>query len=226
MEEFIGKLWHNWVTKTAAGHYPEAAVKMSEVEKTAGILFRAFGGDPGLKVAAATADQHGARRRWLQRVAGSGEKVAHARRDAETLRLPPEIAAFPEKSLNRDLYLWLAALAASDVAPQRPWFIRNQLASQAALARYRMDPPHAHPAPRMIMSVVWPGGARTDPANPDSDGHTVANRYTDRNGDGWRDLPDGKGGIAKMEPFLTGLVENNEYLGRPVDVLQREAALR
>ena len=31
--------------------------------------------------------------------------------------------------------------------------------------------------------------------------------------------PDGKGGIARMEPFLTGLVENNEYLGRPVDVL-------
>lgn len=31
--------------------------------------------------------------------------------------------------------------------------------------------------------------------------------------------PDGKGGISKMEPFLTGLVENNEYLGRPVDVL-------
>ncbi len=31
--------------------------------------------------------------------------------------------------------------------------------------------------------------------------------------------PDGKGGIAKVEPFLTGLVENNEYLGRPVDVM-------
>jgi len=31
--------------------------------------------------------------------------------------------------------------------------------------------------------------------------------------------PDGKGGIAKMEPFMTGLVENNEYLGRPVDLL-------
>ena len=30
---------------------------------------------------------------------------------------------------------------------------------------------------------------------------------------------DGKGGITKMEPFMTGLVENNEYLGRPVDVL-------
>ncbi|MBI3367871.1 MAG: PQQ-dependent sugar dehydrogenase [Burkholderiales bacterium] len=31
--------------------------------------------------------------------------------------------------------------------------------------------------------------------------------------------PDGKGGIAKWEPFMTGLVENNDYLGRPVDVL-------
>ena len=31
--------------------------------------------------------------------------------------------------------------------------------------------------------------------------------------------PDGKGGIAKMEPFMTGFVENNQYLGRPVDVM-------
>ncbi|WP_265947908.1 nitric oxide reductase activation protein NorD [Dechloromonas sp. A34] len=136
MEEFVGKLWHNWVTKAAAGHYPEAAVKLLEVEKTAGILFRAFGGDPGLKVAAATAATHGARRKWLERLAGSGEKVAQARRDAQTLRLPPEIAAFPEKALNRDLYLWLAALAANDVAPELPWFLRNQRASRAALARY------------------------------------------------------------------------------------------
>jgi glucose/arabinose dehydrogenase len=31
--------------------------------------------------------------------------------------------------------------------------------------------------------------------------------------------PDAKGGVSKIEPFLTGWVENNEYLGRPVDVL-------
>ena len=136
MEEFIGKLWHNWVTKAAGGHHPEAAVKLAEVEKTVGILFRAFGGDPGLKVAAATAESHGARRRWLQRVAGSGERVAQARRDDETLRLPPEIAAFPDKTLNRDLYLWLAALAASDEAPERAWLVRNQLATLAALRDY------------------------------------------------------------------------------------------
>ena len=136
MEEFIGKIWHNWVTKAAGAHYPQAAVKLAEVEKTAGILFRAFGGDPGLKVAAATAETHGARRHWMQRLAGSNERVAQARRDAETLRLPPEIAAFPEASLNRDLYLWLSAQAACDIAPEQPWFRRNQLASREALARY------------------------------------------------------------------------------------------
>ena len=30
---------------------------------------------------------------------------------------------------------------------------------------------------------------------------------------------DGKGRVRSIEPFLTGLVENNTYLGRPVDVL-------
>jgi glucose/arabinose dehydrogenase len=32
-------------------------------------------------------------------------------------------------------------------------------------------------------------------------------------------FPDGKGGVRAVEPFLTGLVENNEYLGRPADVM-------
>ena len=96
MEEFIGKLWHNWITKAAGGTYPEATVKLAEVEKTAGILFRAFGGDPGLKVAAATTESHGARRRWLERLAGSNEKAALAKRDAETLRLPPIPVALPQ----------------------------------------------------------------------------------------------------------------------------------
>ena len=35
-------------------------------------------------------------------------------------------------------------------------------------------------------------------------------------------FPDGKGGISNLEPFLGGLVENNRFLGRPVDVLVRK----
>ena len=158
MEEFIGKLWHNWVTKAAGGHYPQAAVRLAEVEKTAGILFRAFGGDPGLNIASATLEAHGARRGWIQRLAGSGERVAQARRDAETLRLPPEIAAFPDQALNRDLYLWLAALAACDVAPHRGWFVRNQIAARTALERF------PGLAPRYRRLVDAHVAARLDPA--------------------------------------------------------------
>jgi glucose/arabinose dehydrogenase len=32
-------------------------------------------------------------------------------------------------------------------------------------------------------------------------------------------FPDKNGAVTRVEPFLTGLVENNAYLGRPVDVL-------
>ena len=136
MEEFVGKLWHAWATKAAGGNHPEATVTLKEVEKTAGIVFRAWGGDPGLKVAAATTGTHGARRRLMQRIAGSGERATQARLDFETLRLPPEISTFPEKQLNRDLYLWLAALAACDDSPDQPWHLRNQQATLNALERF------------------------------------------------------------------------------------------
>ena len=136
MEEFVGKLWHTWATKAAGGSYPEATVTLKEVEKTTSIVFRAWGGDPGLKVAAATAETHGARRRLMQRIASSGERATQARLDFETLRLPPEISTFPEKQLNRDLYLWLAALAACDDSPDQPWHLRNQQATLNALERF------------------------------------------------------------------------------------------
>ena len=170
MEEFVGKVWHDFITGAAGGRYPEAAVALKDVEKIAGILFRAFGGDPGLKVAAATAEEHGARRTLLQRIAGSQEKATLARLDAETLRLPPEIAAYPEKSLNRDLYLWLAALAASDNAPQLPWHLRNQQATRAALRDFPGLQPRykrlveAHLALRIPPEGMAPDEARQETA--------------------------------------------------------------
>jgi glucose/arabinose dehydrogenase len=30
---------------------------------------------------------------------------------------------------------------------------------------------------------------------------------------------DARGNVQRMEPFMTGLVEGDEYLGRPVDLL-------
>ncbi len=138
MEEYVGSLWHRLITRAAQRHYPNAAVTLADMEKTAGLLFRAFGGDPGLRVTAAAASRHRARRHWLARVAGLGEKTALPCRDAETLQLPPELALFPQRELNRDLYFWLIALAAAHDAIDRdaPWQQQNQQATVWTLARY------------------------------------------------------------------------------------------
>jgi nitric oxide reductase NorD protein len=134
MEEVVGKLWHRFITRAAGGHYPEAVVKLKEIERMTGVFFRALGGDPGLRVAAATADVHGARRSLLSRIAGSDERIARARMDASTLRLPMELDALPERSLNRDLYLWLAALAAAQGTPIGPEDEAALAEAQARLA--------------------------------------------------------------------------------------------
>jgi len=133
MEEWVGGLWHRMVTRAASGHHVAAAVRLSEMEQHIGVLYRAFGGDPGRRVGGAAEDRHGARRRWLSRLAGNNERVALASLETDTLRLPASIDCFAERALNRELYLWLAALAASDVTPQAGWMIRNQRATQAAL---------------------------------------------------------------------------------------------
>jgi nitric oxide reductase NorD protein len=141
MEEWVGGIWDRWITQTARRDYPHAAVHLKDIEKTLGVLFRALGGDAGLRVAAAADTTHGARRRWLERIAGVHERVAQAALDTETLRLPPRIAAFPAPALNRDLYVWLAAVAGS-AGPvlagkyAGEWIVRNQFAAWATLQRY------------------------------------------------------------------------------------------
>lgn len=136
MEEVVGGLWHKLVTRAASQRHAEAAVRLDDIRKSAGILFRALGGDAGLNLAAAPAVRHGARRRWMERIAGSGERVELAWRDRETLRLPEQIDLFPERSLNRDLYLWLVALSAADNNDSRPWIVRNQQATRNTLERF------------------------------------------------------------------------------------------
>ena len=133
MEEYIGGLWDKLIKHTAYRGHPKARVNLKEMERIAPIFFRALGGDAGLSIRAGTASTHGARRPWLERVAGIGEKVELAWCNDTTLHLPAWIELFPERAQNRELYLWLIALAAHDVAPHAPWIVRNQRATQATL---------------------------------------------------------------------------------------------
>ncbi len=125
MEEFIGKIWDRFITKRASTHYPEAVVHLDEIRLTAGIFFRALGGEGGLRIENATDSDIKARRSILQRIAGTGNKTQYAWRDEETLRLPDSITLFPERQLNHDLYLWLTALSVVP-AEGEDWVSRNQ----------------------------------------------------------------------------------------------------
>ena len=136
MEEYVGELWHRFITKAAGRHHTDVAVELDDMAKTAAIFFRALGGDSGLSISAAPAIRHGARRRLLQRVAGNGEKIELSWRDGEVLRLPSRVDLFAKKILNRDLYLWLVALAAIETAPDLSWIVQNQNATKATLTRF------------------------------------------------------------------------------------------
>lgn len=128
LEEFVGATWHRFITKRADKSHPEAIIHLDEIRRTAGIFFRALGGEGGLRVENATESEVHARRTVLQRIAGIGDKTQYAWRDEETLRLPESIALFNTRQLNLDLYLWLIALSVVDVSSDKSkdWISRNQ----------------------------------------------------------------------------------------------------
>ena len=140
MEEKVGELWHKLITRMADQRHLEAAVELSDVKNSIATFLRALGGDGGLQVEVVDSTAVNRRRNWLQRIAGSGNKVELAWRDSNALKLPPKIAWFEDKKLNRDLYYWLAAMAANEVQITDPeknnWFSRSQLSVLWTLQRY------------------------------------------------------------------------------------------
>jgi nitric oxide reductase NorD protein len=136
VEEHVGALWHRLITRLAQTRHPEAAVRLADVAGIVGIMFRALGGDGGLQVEAAEATGIRSRRGWLQRIAGTGCDVELAWRDERSLRLPGVVDWFADPALNRELYLWLAALAVNDDGRAGEWLARSQRLVRVALARW------------------------------------------------------------------------------------------
>ncbi|MBP6899323.1 MAG: VWA domain-containing protein [Burkholderiaceae bacterium] len=138
MEEWIGGLWHRAITRAADREHEQAAVTLDEVQPLLGLLFRAAGGAATVRLApagdASVALGRGARG-WLQRIAHAGTRAALPWWTPEVLALPPRLAVFAERELNRDLYVWLAAQAAC-FQPGGDWIADNQAATQQALQRF------------------------------------------------------------------------------------------
>lgn len=136
MEEWVGERWHSFIWRAADVSYRHAAVQLEEVTRAVQMLFRAGGGDPLVRVAPATEQKIGGPRGWLQKIAGQGERAALTTLDDETLALPPVIAVFPDRQLNRDLYLWLAAQGACHQTTANGWLAQNVSATHRALALF------------------------------------------------------------------------------------------
>ena len=135
MEEWVGRQWHRFITSVAEQRAPHAAVHLADMQRTIGLLFRAGGGDSGTRIAQAGRSRTGGPRSLLQRVAGSTSSAELGTWQQDTLALPQSISLFDDPSLNRSLYLWLAALG-SCIRPDMPWLSSNVLATSRALKRF------------------------------------------------------------------------------------------
>ena len=135
LEEWVGSVWHRFITRRASPDFPEARVELISQQRPLALLFRAMGGASGMGVEAASHRALLLRRNVLQQIAGTCKQVPLAWCDENTLRLPSSLAVFPEVALNEELYRWLALLAAQ-AGPMRHWGRDNQRWTQRLLRRY------------------------------------------------------------------------------------------
>src|SRR5690606_23868842 len=114
LEETVGKFWHRLVgTTSSMPRYPDAAVTFEDVKPVLATCFRGFGGEPTAQLGPAHARTARHRLRLRQLIGLGEEKAAWAARDGGAVMLPPVVELFPSRSLNRDVYLWLAAYMAT-----------------------------------------------------------------------------------------------------------------
>lgn len=110
LEERVGRFWHRLVGEQSSWpRFPKDAVKLEILQTQLGIFFHGLGGDPGLSLASAAGRSSQHRLTWKQRIGMDEERLALSSRDERSLTLPESIDHFPDASLNRDLYFWLAA---------------------------------------------------------------------------------------------------------------------
>lgn len=114
LEETVGKFWHRLVgTTSSMPRYPDDAVSYEDVKPFLATCFRGFGGDAAAQMGPAYSRTAKHRLRLRQLIGLGEETAASASRDYGAVLLPPLVDIFPDRSLNRDVYVWLAAYMAT-----------------------------------------------------------------------------------------------------------------
>ncbi len=112
-EETVGNLWHDMASRMGVDQgYPEQAVSLEGLGTSLLLLFRALGGSACVELAPSPAMLVRHRRTHLRKLGAERDREWVASFDQERLRLPPMLAVFPDRALNRACYFWLTALAA------------------------------------------------------------------------------------------------------------------
>lgn len=118
-EETVGRLWHRLVGgRSSYPHHPDAAVTLEAVRPRLSILFRALGGDRGVRLAAGTPTASDHRLSLLARIGSGDERIDRAALENGVLQLPATIGLFPDAALNERLFEWLAAYFAQAEAQE------------------------------------------------------------------------------------------------------------
>lgn len=158
LEEWVGSAWHRFITRRASVDFPAARVELIDRQRSLAVLFRALGGASGIALEAASERDLLLRRNLLMRIAGTCKQAPLASCDGNRLRLPSSLAVYPTVALNRELYRWLALLAAH-AGPMTHWARDNQRWTWLLLQRY----PALLPSYQRLVDAHIP--LRPDPAS-------------------------------------------------------------
>lgn len=114
LEETVGRAWHAFAGNTRSWpRHEDAAVALEDVRPVLAVCFRGFGGEAAVQLVPARGRTSAHRLKLRQRMGLGEEKLIHPARDDAALMLPPVIDILPTVDLNRDLYVWLAAVFAA-----------------------------------------------------------------------------------------------------------------
>src|SRR5690606_40072579 len=84
LEEWVGGIWHRFITRQANREFSAAGVALADLHRNLAVLFRAMGGAGGVALEAADHRNLALRRNLMQRLAGAGH---HDRSEEHTSEL-------------------------------------------------------------------------------------------------------------------------------------------